>query len=213
MKHNNFDAKVNNLPEKAKRKRVINPDECKFDLGDDITKLFMGFHEALPLYQQELGLTAPEDRVRTQAAVTLQSKVMQCWRRHFGDNVKRGKYDRLFLFNKGYVILFKKLGRNGMPMNIKTKNSTSIGNQYQGNLFGPDEDGNSPILFFGYTTNDFGVIVHPRIVYIDEEKVKWVIDEEGIQDNTLPQLDFAPTPPTGGVSVKKSAKALIKKAE
>jgi len=38
MKNNNFDAKVNNLPEKAKRKRVINPDECKFDLVESTSK-------------------------------------------------------------------------------------------------------------------------------------------------------------------------------
>lgn len=213
MAHNYFNANRCDLAEKAKRKRVINPDECKFDLGDDINKLFIGFKEALPLYQKELGMTAPEDRVRTQAAVILQSKVMQCWRKQFGESVKRGKYARLLLYIKGYVILFKKLGRNGMPMNIKTVNATSIENQYQGNLFGPDEDGNSPILVFGYTTNDFGVIVHPRIIYIDEGKVKWTIEEEGIQDNTLPELDFGPIRPTGGVSVKKGVKPLVKKAE
>jgi hypothetical protein len=213
MTNNDFNVNRSFLAEKAKRKRVINPDECKFDLGDDIYKLFKGFKEALPLYQKELGMTAPEDRVRTQAAVILQSKVMQCWRKQFGERVKRGKYARLLLYIKGYVVLFKKLDRNGMPMNIKTVNATSIENQYQGNLFGPDEDGNSPILVFGYTTNDFGVIVHPRIIYIDEGKVKWTIDEEGIKDNTIPELDFVPTQPTGGVSVKKGVKPLVKKAE
>lgn len=67
MTNNDFNVNRSFLAEKAKRKRVINPDECKFDLGDDIYKLFKGFKEALPLYQKELGMTAPEDRVRTQA--------------------------------------------------------------------------------------------------------------------------------------------------
>ena len=36
MTNNDFNVNRSFLAEKAKRKRVINPDECKFDLGDDI---------------------------------------------------------------------------------------------------------------------------------------------------------------------------------
>ena len=58
-----------------------------------------------------------------------------------------------------------------MPMNLRTKMTDSIENQLQGRLFQDDEDPTAPILFFGYKKNQFGELVDPKLVYIEEYKV------------------------------------------
>ena len=50
----------------------------------------------------------------------------------------------------------------------------------EGNLFNSDEDGSSPIIFFGYSKSKIGELIHPRLVYIDEGSVKWTIEEDQI---------------------------------
>ena len=168
------------LNEKRKRKRVISPKECQSDMNEALQRMFLAFHEAVQLYNIEIGLTDPQDRIRGMEASYFNSKLIQCLRSHFNAHLKRGKYGRIILYEKGYVVLFKKLGKNGKPMNIRTKVTDAIENQLMGNLFNIDEDGSSPIIFFGYSKTKFGGIAHPRIVYIDENLVKWTLDENDI---------------------------------
>ena len=166
--------------EKPKRKRIISSKECQFDMKDALRHIFLAYHEAVKLYNLEISFTSPQDRIRGMEASYFNSKLMQCLRSHFETHLKRGKYGRMFLYENGYIVLFKKIGKNGKPMNIRTKLTDAIENQLMGNLFNTDEDGSSPIIFFGYSKSKLGEIVHPRILYIDENSVKWIIEEDEI---------------------------------
>lgn len=180
MTNYNSPAKVGNLSEKRKRKRIINPKECQFDMEEALRQIFIAYHEAVKLYNYEINFTNPLDRTRGMEASYFNSKLMQCLRVYFDTNLKRGKYGRMFLYENGYIVLFKKLGKDGKPMNIRTKLMVSIENQLEGNLFNSDEDGSSPIIFFGYSKSKMGELIHPRLVYIDEGSVKWTIEENQI---------------------------------
>ena len=65
-------------------------------------------------------------------------------------------------------------------MNVRTNHLLKIENQQEGNLFSDEEDVIAPIVFFGYSKSSIGELVHPRFVYIDEEMVKWTMDEFGV---------------------------------
>ena len=163
-----------------KRKRIISSQECQFDMKDALQHIFSAYHEAVKLYNLEIGMTNPQDRIRGLEASYFNSKLMQCLRSYFDTHLKRGKYGRMFLYENGYIVLFKKIGKNGKPMNIRTKLMDAIENQLMGNLFNAEEDGSSPMIFFGYSKSRLGEIVHPRILYIDENSVKWTIEENEI---------------------------------
>lgn len=178
-------TKVGDFHQTGKRKRLINAKECQFDMKEPLILIFNAYHKAVELYNSEIRLTNPQDRVRGMEASYFNAKLMQCLREVFPNNLKRGKYGRMFLYSNEYIVLFKKLDKNGKPMNIRTKLSSSIENQLQGNLFGNEEDGTSPIIFFGYSKSPIGEMIRPRIVYIDEECIKWTIEEKDI----LPQKE------------------------
>ena len=42
-----------------------------------------------------------------------------------------------------------------------------------------------PIVFFGYRKDKFGNITSPKLVYIDENHVKWVIDGADIEAQNI----------------------------
>ena len=199
-------TKVGTLNGIKKHRRVINPKECQNDLNDILGDLFAAFHKAVKTFNSEVANTPVEYRARCMEATLFNSKLLQCLGETFGADLKRGKYSRRFLYQNGYIILLKKLDGNGMPMNIKTKLSSSIANQQEGNLFNTEEDGTSPILFFGYSKTKFGEIRNPRLVYVDEEKVKWVITEDMIVEKKLDNPEVFPHNRTGIVAVKASAK-------
>lgn len=212
MNNNLLTANVGVLTERRKRKRIINPKECQFDMKEALVQIFTAFHKAVELYNSEISFTNPQDRTRGMEASYFNSKLMQCLRSFFGTNLKRGKFGRMFLYKNGYIVLFKKLGKDGKPMNIRTKLMVSIENQLEGNLFNSEEDGTSPIIFFGYSKSKIGELIHPRLVYIDEGSVKWTIDEEQIipekEINLFSnEVHFAETP-----SVKPKLK-IVKKVE
>lgn len=176
----NFDAKLKRKPIKAKRKRIINAKECKYELRDVLIVLFEIFRQAVEIFNKEIQQTPPVARPRGFEASLLNAKLMQCMQNSFSEDWKRGKYGRIMLYKNGYIIFFKKLNSKDMPMNIRTKMTDSIENQEQGTLFRDDNDGTAPILFFGYKKNRFGGITDPRIVYIDDGRVKWIITENDI---------------------------------
>ena len=212
MTNNNSPAKVGIFSEKRKRKRIINPKECQFDMKDALQQLFLAFHKAGTLFNAEIGLTNPLDRTRGMEASYFNSKLMQCLREYFDTSLKRGKYGRMFLYKNGYIVLFKKLGKDGKPMNIRTKLTDSIENQLEGKLFNSDEDGSSPIIFFGYTKSRMGELIHPRLVYIDEGTVKWTIDESQITPENEVNMFTSVAPSSGHPAVKPHLK-IKKKAE
>lgn len=190
-----------------KRKRIISAKECKIVLRTIIARLFEAYDDAVKQYNKEIVQTPPEARMRGFEAHLLNVKIVQSMQKYFCGDWKTGKYGRFMLYVKGYIIFFKKLNKNDMPMNIRTKMTDSIENQIQGSLFEGDEDPIAPILFFGYKKNKLGELVDPKLVYIDENKVKWTIDRSTIIEHVKPTVTLKPSVPvTAPVSMKVAKK-------
>ena len=87
-------------------------------------------------------------------------------------------------------------------MNITTLLSNRINNQMQGELFGKDDNGMEPIVVFGYTKDPLGISYVPKLVYIDDGKLKWVIPTSDITGSSYVAATINPVPPDTGVKLK-----------
>lgn len=72
-------------------------------------------------------------------------------------------------------------------------------------------NGAAPIVFFGYSKSSIGEFTRPRFVYVDEERVKWIMDELEV----IPQKEVTLFTPLSSVEsvhpkvrVKKNIKAV-----
>nr|WP_299340835.1 hypothetical protein [Allomuricauda sp.] len=173
------------------KRKLASLEGCQMDLKKELPMMFKAFKEAVEMYQQEIVKTPPEARARAFEASLLNSKMIQSIQANFPRNWKFGRYKRFILNVEGYTVLFKKLNGKNMPMNIKTLHSSAISNQLQTSLFDNLELSINPILFFGYKKDRFGGIFDPKLVYIDEEKVQWILDEKMVE-NTLDVVKIIP---------------------
>lgn len=205
---------MTNLVKKVNRtnkRRLTSETECRFDLKQELPKLFEAFKNAHQAYEIELRQTPPQARARGFEAMLLNSKMIQSIQDIFPDNWKFGKYKRFTLRVSGYTVLFKKFDSKGRPMNIETKSATAISEQLLLSLFSDSMDVFEPILFFGYQKNSLGLISNPKLVYIDEDKIKWVINGESVtttktllftveqeEDTVLPKLKKKPSKKASG---------------
>lgn len=164
---------------KSKR-RLASFEGTKLDLKNELPLLFDAFHKAVIDYEREVVLTPKQARARGLEASLLNSKVLFRVQQNFPDNWKFGKYKRFVLRINGYNILIKKLTSSNMPMNVKTINSEAINNQLTLPLFDA-YDVAEPILYFGYKKDRWGNIMDPKLVYIDENFVKWTMTESQLQ--------------------------------
>lgn len=164
------------------KRKIISKDECLHDLESQLQTMFQAFSEAVELFEQEIVLTPLASRAKNFEASLLNSKMMQCIQKYFPDNWRFGKYRRFILRVKGHNVLFKKLNGKDMPMNVKTFLSDAIANQLQYSLFNDSNEVIDPIVFFGYRKDRFGNIISPKLVYIDENHVKWIIDSNDIKE-------------------------------
>ncbi len=180
MQKLNSPTKVGIFNEKRKRKRIINAKEFQFDMKSALQGFFTAFNRAVVVYNDKIKSIDPRDRVRSFEASFFNTCLMQTLREILGVNIQKGRYGRMYLYINGYIVLFKKLDKYNMPMNVRTNHLLKIENQQEGNLFSDEEDGIAPIIFFGYSKSSIGELVHPRFVYIDEEMVKWTLDEFGV---------------------------------
>lgn len=162
------------------RRRLASQNGCLNDLKDELPLFFNAFEEACRNYNIEVIQTPPESRCRGFEASLFNSKLIQGTQKYFPRNWKYGKYKRFVLNTKGYLVLFKKLNKDGMPMNIKTKIVESINLQMMNSLFEDSNFVEEPILYFGYKKDKFGILDQPQIVYIDENKIRWTIEESDI---------------------------------
>lgn len=167
------------------KRKLISKKECLHDLESELQTMFLAFSEATQLYEQEIVSTPPVSRAKNFEASLLNSKMMQCIQKYFPVNWKFGKYKRFILRVNGYNVLFKKLNGKDMPMNVKTVLSDAIANQLQYSLFNDSPEVADPIVFFGYRKDKFGNITSPKLVYIDENHVKWVIDGADIEAQNI----------------------------
>ena len=164
-------------------KRVLAVNEtCKVELKNEIQLLYKAYEEALNKSSSVLSMLPVHSRSRTLEASVIQSCFAESLIENFPEKAFFGKYRRLILRVNGYLILFKKLNKNGYPMNIKTINVQSILNQNQVlDLFSESDYNDEPILYFGYQKNRFGEYVNPQLIYIDEGEVKFSINETDVQ--------------------------------
>lgn len=163
------------------KRRKISSKECQYDLKNYIELIFQSFNQAIELYEKEIIQTPTAARDKLLQATLLRSKIIQCIQDMFPDNWKYGKYRRFVLRICGYNILFKKLNKYNMPMNINTKNNQLIVNQIQyPTLFDDPKSCIEPIIYFGYKLNNFGIIIESSLVYIDEGKLSWQITRDEI---------------------------------
>lgn len=163
-------------------KRVLAVNEtCKVELKKDIQLLYKAYEEALIKTSKVLSIIPIHSRSRILEASVIQSCFAESLMNNFPNKALYGRYRRLILRLKGYLILFKKLDKKGYPMNTKTKNVQSILNQNLTlDLFSESDYNDEPILYFGYQKNRIGEYVNPKLIYIDEEEIKFTIDEADI---------------------------------
>lgn len=167
---------------KQGKRLLANEDTCKKELKNDCLLLLSAYNEAKDKTNQALALFPLKSRGRALEANIMQSFFNEALFNYFSEKVSFGKYKRLILRIKGYLILFKKLDKKGYPMNIKTYNVQSILNQNQAlDLYAETNYNDLPILYFGYQKNKIGEYVNPQIVYIDEGEITFTIDESNMQ--------------------------------
>lgn len=167
-------------PEMVHKRRIASKNECKIDLKEELPVLFEAFANAHKTFEYEIRQTPPQARARGFEASLLNSKMIQSIQEFFPENWKFGKYKRFTLRVNGYLVLFKKFNKKGMPMNIKTQRTDAISNQQVMSLFDDSTLVYEPILFFGYEKSRIGEILNPRLIYIDESQVKWIITDEAV---------------------------------
>ncbi|WP_332030960.1 hypothetical protein [Kaistella sp.] len=177
-------------------RRLANVDACKFDLREVLPKLFATFESALAVFNEKMGGFRPHTRARNLEANVLQTVFAEKLFDNFGASAFFGAYHRLILRSDGYIILFKKLRKNGKPMNIKTNFVQKIATQQQTlDLFTDSDYEDEPILFFGYQKSRTGDFVNPQVVYIDQGEVIFSItNDEGT--SIIPIIDNQPVEPT-----------------
>ncbi len=171
--------KRNELDNRLGKRRLISSEECLFELEEALPKFFTAFNRAVEKYNKVSAMFSIESKSRFDAAV-LNTALVESLQLEFRDNWRWGKYKRFILRLNGYIFLVKKLKKNNKPMNVKTELVNSISNQMNLSLFDNDVYREDPILFFGYKIDKMGEIFSPQIVYIDEDKVKWIITENDI---------------------------------
>lgn len=144
-------ANVNRRDIFPKRKLLINSNECKVRLGEDLRKLFVILDKAIKKYNKEISHTSIEARrARGFEASLMNAKLIDEVIRSFPDDWAFGRYLRFVLRRKGLQILFKKLNKYDMPMNIRTKSVKAIENQQLSIWTDDVNDVEEPVLFFGY---------------------------------------------------------------
>lgn len=158
------------------KRRLADIKECQSELKEAFKMLIDSFNEAKILADERLAIYPVHMRPRTLDAIIIQSCFVEVVSRNFSGKVILGKYKRVIIKIRGYLILFKKLNKKMFPMNIRTKNVQSMLNQNQTlSLFDETDHEEDPILYFGYQKNKFGEYTSPQLVYIDDSTVKFLI--------------------------------------
>jgi len=175
------------------KRKIASEEGCKMDLKNVLGPMFRAFKEALNNYEREIAQTPVGSRARGFESSLLNSKMIQSIQKYFPLHYKWGKYGRFTLRINGYILLFKKLNNSDMPMNIKTGSTNAINNQLSYSLFPEELFQDEPILYFGYKKDRYGQIVEPKLVYVDDSKVRWTLDERDISsgDNFSPSMGIS----------------------
>jgi hypothetical protein len=176
-------SKVTELSRRTQGKRSLaNREACMIELKKELNSLFKVFFDAIGKASDALLMFSPIIRARTLEASIIQSFYTEALFEVFENKAFFGKYKRLILSVNGYLVMFKKLNSKGYPMNIKTINIQSILNQHRMlDLFADTDYNDDPILYFGYQKNKSGAYVNPQLIYIDNGRVQFSINESDIE--------------------------------
>lgn len=163
-----------------RKRRVIDAKECKNDLKSYLHVLFNAFRQGIDKFNLINRQFSVDSNIRGSEASLLNRCVTESLQRNLPNNWIFGKYRRFIIRINNYIVLFKKLNKKNMPMNISTKLVNGIMCQQQASLFEEDKFSgfNEPIIFLGYQVDRFGVISDPKLVYIDENMSKWEINSK-----------------------------------
>lgn len=186
-----------------KRRRISKEDALKV-MSEHMQELFIAYEDGLRHYNQVIMGLRPEVLVRISSGV-LNACIAQAFMEHFPDRWVKGKYGRIIFRWESISLLIKKLNKNSKPSYIPTILSDAITNQRQDSLFDCDEAKEDAVLIFGYTKNNHGELVNPRIVLYDGE-AKWIVT---IDDITTKPVEKPAAEPV--VRLKQEEKA--RKAE
>lgn len=203
----NIATKIETANRRGKR-RQISREECLLDLKKDLPKFFLAFNKAVKKYNKVASMFNPNSKVRFDASV-LNTSIVESLQNEFSNNWKWGKYKRFILKLEEYMFLVKKFNNSNKPMNIKTKHVNTISNQLSLSLFDNDVYQDDPILFFGYKIDRMGEIFSPQIVYIDEDRVNWIVTEN---DVTAAETLFESNKSTKSVKVSVKEQLVRRKA-
>lgn len=203
----NIATKIETANRRGKR-RQISREECLLDLKKDLPKFFLAFNRAVKKYNKVASMFNPNSKVRFDASV-LNTSIVESLQNEFSNNWKWGKYKRFILKLEEYMFLVKKFNNSNKPMNIKTKHVNTISNQLSLSLFDNDVYQDDPILFFGYKIDRMGEIFSPQIVYIDEDRVNWIVTEN---DVTAAETLFESNKSTKTVKVSVKEQLVRRKA-
>ncbi len=101
-------------------------------------------------------------------------------------------------------MLIKKLNKNSKPSYIPTILSDAITNQQQASLFDCEEAKEDAVLLFGYTRNNHGELLNPRVVYYDN-KVKWIADLDDVITKPMAEPTEKPKVRLKQININKKA--------
>lgn len=152
-----------------------------------LSKFFYAFENAKEKFSLTMKDFSPQSRSRGFEASVFQTCLLSELQKVFPEKWKFWKYKRFVITFCGHSLLFKKLNKKGMPMNIKTNANQSIINQMQTQLFDPT-DYENPIVFFGWEKSKSGDLINPHFVYIDEEKIKWRLRKDELTSLNTPTI-------------------------
>lgn len=193
------------------KRRIISKKEALNDLKEVLPLLFQSFNEGVKLFNDRISHYPMSCRDRLLETSVFRSCVIERFEENFAEALKIGKYKRVVIRKNNCQILFKKLNNYNLPMNIVTRLTESIYNQVQEPLFNEDFGVTEPIIFFGYRKNRFGEMCAPKLIYIDNNRVQWSIEESEIQKSQPMIIGKRPITPERGALVKPKESVKRKK--
>ena len=188
MIYNNFDgAKIQTFVQSCKRKLAKKDAFITECTEKGLIKFFYAFENAKEKFGSTMKPFPPQSRSRGLEASVFQTCLLGELQKVFPEKWKFWKYKRFVITFCGHSLLFKKLNKKGMPMNIKTNANQSIINQMQTQLFDPT-DYENPIVFFGWEKSKSGDLINPHFVYINEGKIKWRLRKDELTSLNAPTI-------------------------
>ncbi len=197
------------LRNNSTKRRIISKKEALNDLKDVLPLLFRSFYDGVELFTERIIHFPVMSRDRLLETSVFRSCVIERFNKNFAEALKIGKYKRVVLRMNNYQILFKKLNSYNFPMNIVTRLTESIYNQLKLPLFDDSFGITEPIIFFGYRKNSIGEMCNPKLVYVDDNRVQWMIEESDIEVTHVKTIGKKTIDSTSGSLVKP--KELLKR--